>query len=251
MGIANFIFGNESERTKIGPGIIVDATTNIVTSRKATITESAVESGADVSDHARVGPKTLVLDCFVSDSPTDEMQSFLSSVAGGVLGGVLGKVGANSKIGGASLVGTGLGAALGSRAGKIAMSAFGSARGEDYPKQVFQDLFFMQENFAIIDIQTFFMKGTGDQAFYKDMIITDLSVPQTAADGNGLRFQLTARNIRIVTLNLTDVKGQFMIGSHPANSAEKKADRGKQGTKKAESKTSDNATILYKTFVGK
>ena len=251
MGIANFIFGKESARTQLG-SLVIDATPSIVTSRNATVTEAPVENGADVSDHARVGPLSLSLDCFISESPTDEMQSFLASVGNSALSGLGSQLGAATKIGGASLIGTGLGAVVGSRVGsKLAAEWFaeGAARDENYPRLAFETLLDIQASFQPFTVQTFFFKNQKD-SIYKNMIITGITLTQEARDGKSIRFQVQLRDIRIAELLLADVSGQYKKGEHAANSGEKKTARGQQATKQADPKTTDRGTTALSRLTG-
>ena len=65
------------------------------------------------------------------------------------------------------------------------------------------------------------------------MVITDITFPQSAAEGDGLKFSLTAKKIEFVTLQMVGVSADFIKGLQAGNSATKIKDRGRQAVKPA------------------
>lgn len=249
MGIASFIFGDEKKRTQLG-SIVIDATPTITTSRSANITRSPVEAGANITDHARVNPLNLTLECYVSEAPTDDMQSFIQSVAGGLLSSGGYAIGAASKLGGASLIGTGLGALAAGKATSTLAGSYFPKRDENIGKTTLQQLLNLQESFIPFTVKTFFFNGENDDSIYKNMLIDNISAPQTAKDGKGLTFTVSMSSVRIVTLQTRDVSGQFKRGAQAANSGEKKTNRGTQGTKAADGKTANKSILSSWSGIG-
>jgi hypothetical protein len=229
------------QRTKIG-NMIVDVTEAIVTNREASVTENPVEKGAAVTDHVRLGPYSLRIEGFISSAPTDEMKSLVESLSSGILSGA-GFAAGNKLLGQkGSLLGAGLGATAGIEAASKIGSGLGLFNGDrdegglSYPQRAMMILLGMQEAAAPITIQTFFFPTNSKENIFHDMIITSLSFPQSAAEGDGLKFSLTARRIEFVSLQLVGVSADFIKGLQASNSATKMKDLGRQAAKKAPDK---------------
>lgn len=230
--ISSLIFGKAKQRTKIGE-LIVDVTDAIVTSRKAIVTEFPVEKGSDPTDHVRVGTISLRLEGFISSSPTDEMKSVVQSLASGVGAGVGLAIGSALKVQGGALLGAGLGIAAGTQIGQ-GLGLLSSDREEvNYAQKAMLVLLRMQEAALPLTIQTFFFPTNSKENIFSDMIITDLDFPQSAAEGDGMKFSLTARQVTFVSLQLVGVSSDFIKGLQAGNSAPKVADLGRQAKKEA------------------
>ena len=220
----------------------MDATINIVTEQTTIITENPVEEGSDITDHARVLPLQLSLDCFISNAPTDALKSVLQGLTGGLTGKLLGDT---VNVGGASLVGTGLGAVIG---GSLASKLGGLERNGDdseYPKKAFQALIEEQRSRVPFTIETFFTAE-----LYTNMLIESLSVPQESADGDGLRFSMSCKQVKIVQSQTGQADESFIKGVQAAQSANNKLDQGKQVTEAVAGKTQGNASILLGQLQG-
>lgn len=245
MGLASFIFGREKFRTQLD-SLVVDVTEILDTSLSASISDNPIEAkkNSSVTDHIVIDPLKLSISGYITESPSNDLLNNLESIAGGVTGGLLGQLGANSKIGGAGLIGTGLGAALGSRI-PGALAGFQGERAEFYARAVMKDLMRIMREKKPFIIKTFFFP-TDDQEnnIYTNMVIESLNFPQTFREGRGLRFSLTARQLKLVSLETEAVSAEFVKDEQPANSSTKKQNIGKQGTEEASEKTEEKTSDL-------
>ncbi len=245
--LGGLLYGKSKQRTKIG-NLIVDVTEAIVTNRSASVTENPVEKGANVTDHVRLGAYQLRLDCFISSAPTDEMKSLVSSLTAGLLSGggfalgnkLLGKQGSLLGAAGGAIASTAVANKIGSGLGLF--DGDRSDDGTSYPQKAMMILFGMQESATPITIQTFFFPTNSKENIFQDMIITDISFPQTQAEGDGLKFTLTAKRIEFVSLQLVGVSADFIKGLQAGNSATKLKDVGRQTAAKAPTKAAEKVT---------
>ncbi len=79
MPLASLFFGQQ--RSEIG-SIVVDAVIREVHENTSQVTENPVEEGADVTDHVRIMPKMLTMDCVISDTPLS--LSVIRNISGAV-----------------------------------------------------------------------------------------------------------------------------------------------------------------------
>lgn len=242
MAFASLIFGRQKKHTAIGDHLIVDVTESVVTTQDATVTDNPVERGSDIADHVRTGHLSITIAGYISSTPTDEMRDLLSSIGAGVASGIGSALGAQSKIKGASTLGAGLGAVAGSMLGG-GLGLFGRDGADDqtYAQKAMIKLLAAQRSQKPFTIQTFFFPSKGPENIYSDMVITQLSFPQTPAEGDGLKFTLTARRIEVVGLQIKGVSPDFIKGLQAGNSAPKTADLGGQATTAAPAKAADAA----------
>lgn len=243
MGIASFVFGREAFRTKISE-IVVDCTLQIVTDLTAQVSKNPVQKGSNISDHVQLEPLVLKIEGLISESPIGNIQDEIASVLGGVAGGVLGKVGQATKVGGAGLGGTGLGAAIGSKMGGYLTGYSPDRTDGTFPQKAMGQLIDAYESRTPFLIRTFFWTGSEARKLYDSMVITALSFPQSPAEGRSLKFSLTAEKVKIVNLQVQTVDADFILGDQASNSGQAKTDLGRQGTEAPKAKTVTTSTGL-------
>lgn len=249
--IQSGLFGYEKRLTRIGESIIVDVTEVLTTDLEAEVTKWPVERSQDISDHIKLGPVRIQIQGFISNAPLGGIAGVAQSVAAGVLSGFGAQLAQNTRIGGTSLVGTGLGTAVGARLG----GALGNyLRGQDpdvsYPQKAMKALIDCYKDRKPFTIRTYFYPNENESNIYTNMVITALSFPQSVQTGDGLPFTLSAERIELVDLELKGVSGEFIRGFLAGNSAPPKADLGKQGTKPASEPAGRKASALLNTFRG-
>lgn len=244
---AEAILGLQKRRTKIGTSFVVDVTEFIDTTFSAQVSRWPVEPDyknaghpGSISDNILLNPMSFSMTGFISNAPLDDNLQSVKSVAQGVLAGLPGEIAKNTKIGTASLIGTGLGAGLGAIAGgALALYSRDEHNDPTYTRTAMETLIRMYEFKKPFSIETYFnpqrMVGEGNnqvrQNVYTNMVITSLNFPQNVETGDGLAFTMQCEQIQIVNLQINDVDGSFIKGFGAANSAPKKKDLGAQGTK--------------------
>jgi hypothetical protein len=244
MGIASFVFGREAFRTKIGEEIVVDCTVQLMTDLAASVTKHPIQGGSLISDHVNLEPLVLKIEGIISESPIGDIKTEVSAILTGVAAGLLGDAGSRTKVGGAGLVGSGLGAALGSKLGSKISGTSKSRDDGTYPQVAMQTLISARDERKPFLIRTFFQKGEAGKRLYENMVITQLSFPQSASDGRSLRFSLTCEKVNIVSLTVGKVDGDYVKGIQAANSASTKVDKGRQGPEDPKAKTVSGVTEL-------
>lgn len=235
---AEKILGLQKRRTSID-AFVIDVTEFIDTTLSATVTRWPIEPDREnpgqlglITDNITLEPLSFSLTGFISNAPLDDNLLSVRSIAQGVLAGLGGEIAQNTRIGGASLIGTGLGAGIGALAGgALAQFKRGGNGDEAYAKVAMQTLISMYKSKKPFTIQTFFFPEVGSSNIYSNMVITNLNFPQNVQTGDGLPFTMQCEQVQIVNLEITDVDGSFIKGFQAANSAPKKKDLGKQGTK--------------------
>lgn len=194
------------------------------------VSDSPVEQGPDISDNVRRLPKQLTLEGYVSDCPIP--QTDLDRVARGtdLPGGTPVKGQHSLNVPGtptfetktvpldvpdpplranlAALVTVGFNALAGALGLKTGPQATVNQRVADqhyavrattwtyqgwtsHVQTIFRSLERARDNAVLMSVQT-------DFARYRDMVITNLSVPRTVDDGEGASFRITLRSILIV-----------------------------------------------------
>ena len=168
--------------------IELDASISETHSSTVDVTEHPVESGFNVSDHARPAPESIQIEAFVSNTPF----SIDSPHAGDY----------TSPVG-------------------ITYGWQSLSRGEpDRADIAYSALRDLKDLGAIITVVTALRT-------YEDMIITSLTVPRDADTGNGLRFSISLKQVRVVDAQTAVVpKGEDKV--------KKKVDLNKKATEKTE-----------------
>lgn len=253
MGLATFIFGREISRTQLGDTFVVDCTISMNTTFSADVTKSPVQKGSKITDHINLNPMSYQIEGLISESPIGGIGNEIESIAGGVFGGLVGTAAINSGIGPATGLLTGFGALFGATAGGE-LSKFVGARDEKgkAPRIAMKSLIDLMRSKQPFTIRTFFHSAK-DKSIYSNMVITNLSFPQSAKEGNSLRFNMTAEQIEIVNLDMGTVDAKFINGLQAGNSADSAKDLGQQGTESPKEPTKTFSSTLYdlSSFGGK
>jgi hypothetical protein len=233
-GPTEFILGIEKRLTRID-SLVVDVTEFIDTTLTSTITRWPVERSdnlsSSISDNIQLEPVSFSMTGFISNAPLGGLEGALQSVAQGVLAGTAGRIAQNSRLGGNSLIGTGLGAAVGASVGGALGSYLRGAGDQTYAQKAMLALVKAYRARKPFTIRTYFFPQGSDQNIYTNMVITSLNFPQSVETGDGLPFTMSCEQIDVVDLQLVSVSGDQIKGFSAANGAPKKADLGTQGTK--------------------
>lgn len=175
--------------------IAFDATLREVHNAGATVTAHTVESGASVADHVRPSAIKASFDCFVSDSP--------SEVPVTQMYGATGRVRAASLDGG-KMPELETPAQKGRAARYVDRSVKATANVLQFDAEfsrvgrVYEQIDRLRRDATIVTATT--LLDTLD-----NMVITNVSAPQTAKDGNGIVFGLELEQIRFAESQIVDV----------------------------------------------
>lgn len=231
MSALALLLGEAQFRTTIAQ-LKLDAATSIQHSATATPTKNPIESRSgdpidNFTDHIRLENRTVSIDGIISEAPLSLLGSafnvFTGAVAGnlgGALGGALGGFATQA-----------LAAGLGSIAGLIA-----NRNPDDlqFPTKAFDYLQELRDNRTPFTLITRLRR-------YENMILTSLSVPQTAPDGKSLRFTANFEQIEIVQTQTVLIPEQIVTNPSGAT----KANLGKQAVKAA---SADNSSVAKGFF---
>ncbi len=152
-------------RTQVG-GLTLDAAVEITHSAEVEVTDHAVEVGANISDHARPKPITLTIDGLISNTPVSLEQAKRVR-----------------QLTGFEFVST--------------APSESKTRSPGYAEQAFSLLENLRTQGALLSVVT-------PMRSYDNLVITSLSVPQSARTGEALSFKLSLKQIRLVSNNITD-----------------------------------------------
>lgn len=192
----------------------VDAVSEEQHRSSATITEHPVEDGGDISDHIRADQDTLQLTIFVSNAPIRAPEG----IAGAVRNQDLFFEVPPHRLGGAKLQDHGrsptrlpLGGLVPGRAPKwlaqeFAEQSFDSASASvltfddefDRVAQVYDLLLSLFRGGVLLRVAT-------SLRTYEDMLIEEMSTPRDAQIGDGMKMDLTLRQVRIVETTTVEV----------------------------------------------
>lgn len=225
MGLLSLITQNKPQRvgfTSKDTGndlFLVDATLSDSYDLTSEVTDSPVEDGIDVSDHARLKPITYQIEGEISETPLNLSASLqgLVTTAGATVGRELG----------------GFGRTIGGAAGGF----FGARLFQDSsnPAKVARDK--LEE---LITKKTIFTIITKNKKL-QDMILTSIKFPRAQGDARKLKFSATAKQIRIV-------KSQNVLIKHIARSASNSAAaKQKLGNLPTEEATK-GSSVLFKSL---
>lgn len=232
MSLLSLVF-NKTQRTRLesttNDGSIVmfeiDATISMNHERSANPTKNPVESGVNVADHVTLENNRLSIEGIVTNNPLTLIQSITSLLGERALENPLNVIEAPQTI--FRQVGT-IARMLNNNESRVE-NAF------RYLEEIHQN----REPFTII---------TGLKK-YDNMILTNLSIPQTAQDGDSIRFNATFEQITTVQtiafLSEKKIKPTARSVKHSANKATKS---GKKQAKKTTEKVKVRSSALFKVF---
>lgn len=172
-----------------------DATLRETHSSAATITQHAVESGAAISDHVRPTNVHASFECFVSDSPTQMPLSQMYGVRGSIQAVNLEAGNARELVRGAhrSQEAEYEDRAIRATANVLKFDGEFSRVG-----RVYEQLERLRKDATILTAST--LLDT-----LENVVITNLSAPQTAADGDGITFTIELEQIRLAETQFVEV----------------------------------------------
>lgn len=233
MALFSLIFGGP-ERAEIGGrssggelvgGMILDASISEDHQRNAQITDSEIEDGALVSDHIILEPVRLELEALVSDVPVQA----ISPVFGTAIGAIQQSA---AQAAGGGLLGQAASAVTGETVGSLLGLVTGTPRDPRDAWKVLEALWKAREPFNMITALT----------RYENMVIETLSAPRSADVGKALRFNVSMRQVTIVTSELVPIPA-FKVAA-TAEGGTSSADLGRQSTQETSEATADRGTAL-------
>lgn len=200
---------------------LVDATISDNYDITSEVSDSPVEDGPDVSDHARIKPITYSIEGEISETPLNLAASLqaLTTTLGATVGRELG----------------GFGQSVGGAAGGL----FGARllQESSNPAKVARDK--LEE---LIQNRIIFTIVTKNKRL-EDMILTSIRFPRTQGDGKKLKFSATAKQIRIVKSQTVLIKN---LAKSVSNSAAKKQKLGNLPTTTPTADVEKGSSVLFK-----
>lgn len=204
---------------------LVDATISDNYEIISEVTDSPVEDGPDVSDHARIKPISYSIDGEISETPINLSSSLqgLVTTTGATAGRELG----------------GFGQSIGGVAGGF----FGARLFQDSsnPAKVARDK--LEE---LIQNKTVFTIITKNKKL-ENMILTSIRFPRAQGDGRKLKFSATAKQIRLVQSKTVLIKN---IAKSVSNSAASKQKLGNLPSNSPTAQVEEGSSILFRGLKG-
>lgn len=170
MALLSTVF-KVSRRGQIA-GLRIDATIEETHNRLADTTDFELEDGVTISDHVRLTPVTLNMNCFISDSPANYF-------------GIRGLSDITANIQNALLP------------GRFGDDEVPNAESRS-PIDAWSYLNTLWENRELIAVVT-------SLQVYRNMVLTTLTAPKSASTGRSLEFKATLKEVRIVTVEAIDL----------------------------------------------
>lgn len=180
------------------------------------ITEHPVESGANVTDHVRSQLDTIALEVFVSNAPISPESRFEFGLDDGNV--------APLDLQPAAGAGTSLDKRLNGRSAIVLQFD----QPINFVAQTYNVLRFMKETAELVTVVTRLWD-------YDNMVIKDVTVPRTSAEGDGAKMTVTFKQVRLVETKLvtaptpTEVRGKASV------------DKGAKGGKDSKDGTDDQS----------
>jgi hypothetical protein len=176
-------------------GIVFDATPREVHSSGATVTEHALETGANIADHVRPSVLKTSFECFVSDSPVEVPVTQMYGVSGSVRAASLEAGTLPELTKGAS----GAKPATYEQRSVKATATVLQFDGEfSRVGRVYEQLDRLRKDATLLTATTLLDS-------LENMVITSLSAPQTAKDGDGITFGLELTQVRFAESQIVEV----------------------------------------------
>ena len=173
------------------------------------ITEYAVESGSNISDHIRKRPEKVTISGVVTNSPVPLTLADIADIY----------------------------SSDNSRRSDVAFNNLMRLAGYDYPGQATTDIKAQGEP-VTFDVVTGLVA-------YTDMAISRLSIPRSSSTGDALKFTIELQKIRRVTTEVTEIQN-LRDDTPEVKQADKKVDSGKQTTSSVTESTPQS--LAYRAF---
>lgn len=171
-----------------------DATVREVIGGTATVTEHAVETGADVADHVRVGARKVSLECYVSDSPGEAIEDH-TDASGSVQAATLSAKGRELKTPARQR----RAAEYQAKAERVTARVLQFSGALSRRRRVYEQLEDLRARATLIN--GFGILG----ADVAEMVITSLSAPLDSKSGEGISFSLELSAVRFAESQIVDV----------------------------------------------
>lgn len=212
----------------------LDVSINETHEASATLTQSEVEDGSNITDNVVLSSVKLTIEGGVSQSPLGS-----SALAGSIataIGGIAAKTGGYQTIaGGVANV------AVGSIGGLVssAVGLDGNGVKSRSASDVFEYLLELRNKRQPFTVLTALRK-------YENMVLTSLSVPRNSQTVGMLRFTATLEQITYVSSETVDIGSLTSIGSEAA----KKTNLGKQAPGAASTKAAGSMPSVLSSITG-
>lgn len=176
-----------------GSILAFDVVTQEIHTMKNSITEHPVEKGANVTDHVRAEVDNITLDVFVSNSPIKRIE----------------RLHQGDESGDTSTLDLGNGRSA---------SVYTQDNPVDNVSEMFRALRALRDTAELVHVITPLWD-------YADMVIREVSVPRTSAEGNGAKMTIDLKQVRLVEVRLVPAP----IPTEPRG--KKAEDKGAKGAK--------------------
>lgn len=184
--------------------------------RSARPSDNEIEDGATITDHVKLDPESLSMECEISNVPVS------------ILG--LG-VSADDFLGAADEFLDG---------DKSSFEGLASNETRT-PREAWEYLNDLVKKASPFSVVTALQR-------YENMIITNLDAPRVAENGQNLVFNIQLRKIRTVRSSTVLIPAFALEEGQTANSASESADTGKQNTRDATERETNNSSLLLQGF---
>tara|TARA_R110002012_G_scaffold265589_1_gene448997 strand:+ start:2783 stop:3496 length:714 start_codon:yes stop_codon:yes gene_type:complete len=228
MGILSLVF-KKTQRTIIqgaaldGNPIVldIDATVSMNHERAATPTKNPIETGSNVTDHINLDNDRLSIEGVVTNSPLSLIQSAQTILSQRLVDAAVNQFGLNRGLTSGAL-------------GSVGRLLINDGNRVENTFRYLEEIHANRIPFSII---------TGLKR-YSNMVLVKLSVPQTSADGDAIRFNATFEKILIVESQLTAVSIEN-LADDVKHTSKKTINTGKQELNEASKKTSQKASVAF------
>lgn len=188
----DLVFTNDAGEAEV---VTFDATLRETLSAGATVTEHAVETGADVADHVRPSVRKAVFEVFVSDSPAEEPSTLMYGARGRVASVEL-------QAGAQRVMKRGATGAKAAEYVNEAVKVSASVLQFDAPFARRERVY---EKLEQIRSERRVCIAICELAELDDVVITNLSAPLDDKSGDGIAFSLEVTQIRFATSQTVEV----------------------------------------------
>ncbi len=241
MSILGFITGSNPQRVIIKrdgsegpqlPGLTLDAAMNINPQHNGTPTKNPVESGGNIADHVTLDNLKFGIEGFVAEAPlpfsaSEQALGALAGIAGGAVGtGVGGGIAAQAAVALVSSTFTrianfALSPDVGTPESLEQQIANRNLSDTDFPRKAYEYLWSLHQARSLIQVIT-------QRKTYTNLVLTQLSAPQTIENGRSLKFTAMFEQLKIVNSASVSIPENKIAAD--AVGASSKANLGKQAT---------------------
>lgn len=209
-----------------GNVLLFDAVTQETHTLVNEITEHPVELGANVTDHVRSQLDTIVLEVFLSNAPIRDIYE----------GTPFGGAGQVRSLDLQPAAFTGTGGIVDPRLNDKSASVLQFANPDNFVAETYRALREMKENALVVSVITPLWD-------YTSLVIKEIGIPRTAAEGDGAKITITFKQIRLVETRVVPAPVPTESRGKPAVN---KGAKGTTDSKGQEQKKSVAATLVDK-----